>query len=126
MYLQMIVHLPITDKRVRQSYTHHTNCDTSPPYEQILFPEEQPTDYSKAGTTPRLVTSKTLGITDLVASIVDFFTIIEADRFVGVKGSSFSTDLFSVRYYMGKRGNYILGPEGVEELVGPPPPYTGC
>mmetsp|Transcript_14942 Transcript_14942/g.22517 ORF Transcript_14942/g.22517 Transcript_14942/m.22517 type:complete len:572 (-) Transcript_14942:203-1918(-) len=92
--------------------------------ENILFPEEQPTDYSKAGTTPRLVTSKTLGITDLVASIVDFFTIIEADRFVGVKGSSFSTDLFSVRYYMGKRGNYILGPEGVEELVGPPPSHS--
>lgn len=119
MYLQMIV---------QHSYNiHNTNCDTSLSFfEKILFPEEQPTDYSKAGTTPRLVSSKSLGITDLVASIVDFFTIIEADRFVGVKGSSFSTDLFSVRYYMGKRGNYILGPEGVEELVGPPPPYTGC
>ena len=117
MYLQMIV---------QHSYNiHNTNCDTSLlPLEQILFPEEQPTDYSTAGTTPRLVSSKSLGITDLVSSIVNFFTIIEADRFVGVKGSSFSTDLFSVRYYMGKRGNYILGPEGVEELTGPPPSHS--
>ena len=75
-------------------------------------------------TTPRLVSSKSLGITDLVASIVNFFTIIEADRFVGVRGSSFSTDLFAVRYYKGKRRNYILGREGVEELVGPPPPHS--
>mmetsp|Transcript_25298 Transcript_25298/g.39712 ORF Transcript_25298/g.39712 Transcript_25298/m.39712 type:complete len:504 (-) Transcript_25298:343-1854(-) len=91
--------------------------------ENILFPEE-PMDYSNADITPRLVSSKSLGITDLVASIVNFFTIIEADRFVGVKGSSFSTDLFSVRYYMGKGGNYILSAEGVEELVGPPPPHS--
>lgn len=81
-------------------------------------------DYSNADITPRLVSCKSLGLTDLVASIVDFFTIIEADRFVGVKGSSFSTDLFSVRYYINKGGNYILGPEGVEEMVGPPPPHS--
>eukprot|EP00984_Skeletonema_dohrnii_P035284 scaffold34877_cov300-Skeletonema_dohrnii-CCMP3373.AAC.1 len=68
---------------VQHSYNiHNTNCDTSLlPFEQILFPEEQSTDYSKAGTTPRLVSSKSLGITDLVSSIVNFFTIIEADRF---------------------------------------------
>lgn len=81
-------------------------------------------DYSNTDTTPRLVSCKSMGITDLVASIVNFFTIIEADRFVGVKGSSFSTDLFSVRYYMGKGGNYILSAEGVEEMVGPPPPHS--
>ncbi len=75
-------------------------------------------------TTPRLVSSESLGITSLVASIVDFFTIVEAERFVGVRGSSFSTDLFAVRYYMGKGGNYILSPEGVEELVGPPPAHS--
>eukprot|EP00984_Skeletonema_dohrnii_P023490 scaffold12580_cov89-Skeletonema_dohrnii-CCMP3373.AAC.1 len=35
---------------VQHSYNiHHTNCDTSLlPYEKILFPEEQSTDYSKA------------------------------------------------------------------------------
>ena len=81
-------------------------------------------DYSNQDTTPRFVSSKFLGITNLVASIVDFFTIIEADRFVGVKGSSFSTDLFAVRYYNGKRSNYILSREGIEELVGPPPPHS--
>jgi len=70
------------------------------------------------------VKTKSLGITDLVASIVNFFTIVEAERFVGVKGSSFSTDLFAVRYYNGKRSNYILSPEGVKELVGPPPPHS--
>jgi len=91
--------------------------------ENILFPEE-PMDYSNPDTTPRLVSSKSLGITDLVASIVNFFTIVEAERFVGVKGSSFSTDLFTVRYYNGKRSNYILSPEGVKELVGPPPPHS--
>jgi hypothetical protein len=74
--------------------------------------------------TPRLVSSESLGITSLVASIVDFFTIIEAESFVGVRGSSFSTDLFAVRYYMGKGGNYILSPEGIEELVGPPPSHS--
>ena len=82
-------------------------------------------DYSNTDTTPRLVSAKSLGITDLVASIVNFFTIIEAEKFIGViKGSSFSTDLFAVRYYKGKRSNYVLSPEGVEELVGPPPPHS--
>jgi len=74
--------------------------------------------------TQRFVTAKSLGISSLVASIVDFFTIVDSDKFVGVKGSSFSTDLFSVRYYMGKRDNYILSPEGVKELVGPPPAHS--
>ena len=55
---------------------------------------------------------------------MNFFTIIEAQKFVGVKGSSFSTDLFAVRYYMGKGNNYILSPEGVTELHGPPPGHS--
>ncbi len=80
--------------------------------------------YSNMEETQRFVTAKSLGISSLVASIVNFFTIVDSDKFVGVKGSSFSTDLFSVRYYMGKRDNYILGPEGVKELVGPPPAHS--
>mmetsp|Transcript_14022 Transcript_14022/g.19641 ORF Transcript_14022/g.19641 Transcript_14022/m.19641 type:complete len:254 (+) Transcript_14022:288-1049(+) len=87
--------------------------------ENILFPEEE-----KPGAIPRLVSAESLGLTSLVASIVNFFTITEAEGFVGVKGSSFSTDLFSVRHYMGKGGNYLLSPDGVNELVGPPPPHS--
>ena len=99
------------------------------PSNKILFPEEhQRTDYNASTTTTqnrRLVTSESLGLTSLIASVVDFFTIIDAERFVGVKGSSFSSDLFAVRYYMGKGGNYILSRDnGVEELIGPPPSHS--
>jgi hypothetical protein len=92
---------------------------------KILFPEEQSVSTLFQGALiPRLVTSESLGITSLVASIVDFFTVIEAESFVGVKGSTFSTDLFSARYYMGKGGNFILSPKGLDPLIGPAPPHS--
>jgi hypothetical protein len=70
--------------------------------------------------------AESLGVVELVASIINFFTSVTADVFVGVRGSSFSTDIFAVRHYLNKDvgsehgGNYILGPNGIKELVGPP------
>ena len=40
--------------------------------------------------------------------------------------ATFSNDVFAVRHYVNKdaanlhSGNYIVGPKGIEELVGPP------
>lgn len=67
-----------------------------------------------------------LGAIELTASIINFFTSVSADIFVGVKGSTFSNDVFAVRHYVNKDvanlhcGNYIVGKEGIEEMVGPP------
>ncbi|KAL7487512.1 hypothetical protein ACHAW6_013109 [Cyclotella cf. meneghiniana] len=72
------------------------------------------------------VSAESLGVVELVASIINFFTSVTADVFVGVRGSSFSTDVFAVRHYLNKdvgslhAGNYISGPDGIAELVGPP------
>lgn len=67
---------------------------------------------------------ETLGVLELVASIIDFFTAVRAEIFVGVKGSSFSTDVFSIRYYqhksVGGLESYISGPDGIQRLYGPP------
>jgi hypothetical protein len=74
----------------------------------------------------RTFTAESRGVVELVASIINFFTSVSADVFIGVKGSSFSTDVFAVRHYLSKEraelhgGNYIIGPGGIEELVGPP------
>eukprot|EP00804_Cyclotella_cryptica_P005069 CCRYP_011507-RB/>CCRYP_011507-RB protein AED:0.01 eAED:0.01 QI:94/-1/1/1/-1/1/1/75/501 len=70
--------------------------------------------------------AESLGVVELVASIVNFFTSVNADVFVGVRGSSFSTDVFAVRHYLNKDvgnlhgRNYIISPDGIEELIGPP------
>ena len=72
-------------------------------------------------------TPESLGVLELVASIINFFMIVQADIFVGVKGSSYSTDAFSVRYYQGERENYIVGPDqGIERLYGSQEPHTKC
>jgi hypothetical protein len=67
---------------------------------------------------------ETLGVLELVASIINFFTAVRAEIFVGVKGSSFSTDVFSIRYYqhksVGGLESYISGPDGIQRLYGPP------
>lgn len=71
------------------------------------------------------------GVIELTASIINFFTAVKADVFIGVRGSSFSTDVFAVRHYLNEDimaggttslngGNYIIGPDGIEELIGPP------
>ena len=69
---------------------------------------------------------ESFGVTELTASIINFFTAVTAPTFIGVRGSSFSTDVFAVRHYLNKDegvlhgGNFIIGPEGIEELIGPP------
>lgn len=76
------------------------------------------------------ITPESLGGLELVASIINFFTAVKADIFVGVKGSSFSTDVFSARYYQSQsRGeglveSYIIGPDGIQRLYGPPPSHS--
>ena len=64
------------------------------------------------------------GVLELVASILNFFTAVEADAFIGVKGSSYSTDVMSVRWYLEKGDNYIVGPTGIKQLYGPAPPHS--
>ena len=82
----------------------------------------------KGGAISPSVSPETLGVLELVASIINFFTAVKADIFMGVRGSSFSTDVFSVRYYQhtNVRGleNYIMGPDGIQQLFGPPPPHS--
>jgi hypothetical protein len=74
------------------------------------------------------LSASTLGVTDLVASVINFFTAVNADIFVGVRGSSYSTDVISARYYQSKDKsgleNYIVGPEGIERIYGPAPPHS--
>ena len=71
------------------------------------------------------LTAKSMGVTELVASIVNFFTALEANLFVGVKGSTYSQDIISVRYYQHQdRGidvenNFVVGPNGLTKLSGP-------
>lgn len=95
---------------------------------KIKFPVMEPenTDGSK------VVTAQSLGVTELVASVVDFFTVLQADAFVGVRGSTFSQDVMSVRYYQhldrggsadgGGENNFVVGPDGMRQLFGPAEP----
>ena len=77
----------------------------------------------------------------LVSSIhiFNFFIAVKADIFVGVRGSTYSTDAFSCRYYQHKEDddmvdsrtsgggeNYIVGPEGIKRLYGPPKSHSKC
>ena len=71
-------------------------------------------------------TPESLGVLELVGSVINFFLLVQADIFVGVKGSSYSTDALSVRYYQGGRVNYIVGPDGTKRLYGPQEPHTKC
>ena len=72
-------------------------------------------------------TPESLGVLELIGSVINFFLLVQADIFVGVKGSSYSTDALSVRYYQGERENYIVGPDqGIERLYGSQQPHTKC
>ncbi len=86
------------------------------------------TDGDDPSSSSSFVTPESLGVLELVASIINFFTAVRAGIFVGVRGSSFSTDVFSVRYYqhgeLGRFENYILGRDGIRRLYGPPPPHS--
>jgi len=68
------------------------------------------------------------GVLELVTSIIHFSIAVQADIFVGVEGSTYSTDVFSVRYYQHKRAgggeNYVVGPQGIRPLFGPPRPHN--
>ena len=82
---------------------------------------------NNASSATNFVSVVDLGVIELVASIIDFFTAVSADIFVGVKGSTFSTDVSSVRYYQHKEDgggeNYVVGPYGIERRFGPPAPH---
>ena len=71
-------------------------------------------------------TPESLGVLELVGSVINFFLLVQADIFVGVKGSSYSTDALSVRYYQGGRENFIVGSDGIERLYGSQQPHTKC
>ncbi|KAL7462925.1 hypothetical protein ACHAXS_003300 [Conticribra weissflogii] len=90
--------------------------------EKVLFPIIRAFEHDEKPT--HFTTAHELGVAELVASIINFFTAVKADKFVGVRGSSYSTDVFSVRYYMHQTRNYLLGPGGIEEVVGPPRPHS--
>jgi hypothetical protein len=100
---------------------------------KILFPimERQTTKSSSSiGSNQGFVTAKSLGVVDLVASVVNFFTVLEADVFVGVRGSTYSMDAISVRYYNhqdssgddGGVNNLVVGPTGIKQFYGPAEP----
>ena len=61
--------------------------------------------------------------------IVDFHLLTEATIFIGVRKSSFSTDVWTTRYYQGKgKYNYEYTPEGIFPIEndGLPPPHNKC
>ena len=105
--------------------------------EKVRFPTLSSSSSLALETT---ISAESQGAVELVASIINFFTAVRADAFVGVRGSSYSTDVFSARYYLhqessteegendnniiGGEQNHVLGPEGIEQLIGPPPPHS--
>jgi len=95
---------------------------------KIKFPVMEPSNTDGS----EVVTAQSLGVTELVASVVNFFTALQADAFVGVRGSTFSQDVMSVRYYQhqdrggdgdgGGENNFVLGTKGMRQLFGPAEP----
>ena len=85
------------------------------------------TSNNNTSSATRFVSVVDLGVVELVASVIDFFIAVTADIFVGVKGSTFSTDVSSVRYYQQKENggeeNYVVGPDGINRRFGPPAPH---
>jgi hypothetical protein len=62
----------------------------------------------------------------MAAQVLDFFVAVKAAAFVGTFGSSYSTDVWTVRYYLGKGDtNYHHSIEGVKKIGngGLPPPH---
>ena len=84
------------------------------------------TEVNRRNNEVTTFSAESQGVVELVAQVINFFTSVIADVFIGVRGSSFSTDVFAVRYYLSKdatpffSGNYIMSPDGIEELIGPP------
>jgi len=74
--------------------------------------------------------SKHLGVLDygaLLQSILNFHVAVSADVFVGVKDSSYSTDVLTTRYWLGKGdANYRYTKTGIERVQGLPEPHKTC
>jgi hypothetical protein len=65
----------------------------------------------------------------LLQSVLNFYIAVNADIFVGVRGSSYSTDVMTTRYYLGKgKYNYRYTKERIElvENGGLPQPHSNC
>ncbi|KAL3902594.1 MAG: hypothetical protein SGARI_005758 [Bacillariaceae sp.] len=63
----------------------------------------------------------------MAAQVVNFFVAVHADVFVGTYGSSYSTDVWTVRHYLGKGDrNYRHSPQGLFKVEGLPPPHQKC
>ena len=69
---------------------------------------------------------------DILPSILNFWLAVQADIFVGVKKSSWSTDVWTSRYYLygaGKAGNYEYTKDGLIRAIGNgglPAPHKNC
>lgn len=65
----------------------------------------------------------------LLQSVVNFYVAVTAHVFVGVKGSSYSTDVLTTRYWLGKgKENYRYTLTGIERVEndGLPDPHGTC
>jgi hypothetical protein len=65
----------------------------------------------------------------LLDSVLNFYISTEAPVFVGVRGSSYSTDIWTTRYHQGKgQFNYEYTPDGIKPIPngGLPPPHGNC
>ena len=65
----------------------------------------------------------------VVQSMVNFYIATAATAFVGVRGSSYSTDIWTTRYHQAKgHSNYEYTPKGIVAMVndGLPPAHTNC
>lgn len=66
------------------------------------------------------------------AQVMDFFVAVRAKAFVGTFGSSYSTDVWTARYFLAKQGggdplNYFHGPDGIGLIGGGGlPPVHHC
>lgn len=64
----------------------------------------------------------------LLESVVNFYAAVSSEIFVGVKGSSYSNDIWTTRYWMGKGDqNYRYTREGaILRVEGLPQPHSNC
>ena len=65
----------------------------------------------------------------LLQSMMNFFIATESTVFVGVRGSSYSTDIWTTRFHQGKGAqNYEYTLDGIQlmENGGLPPPHKNC
>ena len=85
----------------RQQQSHHQRQIQVPPIfecgegwvEEAYYKKQQDLDMNYYG--------------DIVPSMINFWLAVEADVFVGVMKSSYSNDVWTTRYHLGKgRGNY--------------------